>query len=98
MANTNAIHDDNQSNGILGVSSADGVSTLPVRVDPVTGRVLMDITQISSTSVPTLGTTIPRDSNQVPVGRGVTDDTNLTPTPLLISSSNGFLLIDVNVE
>jgi len=58
----------------------------------------MDITLIGTTSVPTLNSTIPDDENRIPVGSAVTDNSSFTPTPFLISSSNGFLLLDVVIE
>jgi len=41
---TNAQHDDNRVAGILGVSSADGVTPLPLKINPNTGRVLVEST------------------------------------------------------
>jgi len=43
MANTQAKKDNNSVASFIGVSSVDGVSTVPVAVDPVTGRLLVDL-------------------------------------------------------
>lgn len=39
---TNAVRDQNHVPVALGVSSVDGVTTLPFKIDPVTGRLLVD--------------------------------------------------------
>ena len=43
MANQQSKKDNNSVSALIGVSSVDGVSTVPVAVDPVTGRVLVDL-------------------------------------------------------
>lgn len=43
MANTQAKKDNNSAASLIGISSSDGVSTVPVAVDPITGRMLVDL-------------------------------------------------------
>jgi len=93
-----AARDENYVASALGVSDADSVTTLPLRVDPVTNRLLIDLSVNTNTAPPTLPTNAERDDNFVPVGLGVTDDSNLTPTPILIDSRTGYLWADVIVE
>jgi len=66
-------------------------NTEPLRVDPVTGRLLIEIYIVSSTTPATLAGK--RDENRIPSGLAVTDDG--TPTPLIIDNRNGYLFVDL---
>ncbi|KKN56834.1 hypothetical protein LCGC14_0568160 [marine sediment metagenome] len=46
-----AVRDDNRVTAMLGVSSADGTTPLPVQINPVTGRVLIEVTGVGSGDV-----------------------------------------------
>ena len=74
----------------------DGLTTLPLRVDPVTKRLLLDIAGVTSTTPATLSEQ--RDDNRIPTANAVTDDTARTITPLIIDNRNGLLFVDLLVE
>ena len=78
--------------------ASDGTSTgtEPLRVDPATSRLLMDIEVTSSTTPAALSHK--RDDNFVPVDYAVTDDANETLTPLIIDNRSGYLFVDLNLE
>lgn len=85
--------DQNQVKTALAVDT-NGV-TQPLRCDPSTGRLLVEVTIVSSTSPATLPATLPRDQNRIPVAGGVTDDASQTITPLIVDSRNGYLFVDI---
>jgi hypothetical protein len=93
MANTQAPRDSNRVPVALGVDGSG--NTLPLRVDPATGRLLIEIVGVTSVSPPTLPTTLPRDSNRVHVA-GAMSGTDVSP--LLIDTRNGTLWVDILVE
>ncbi len=92
-----APRDDNQVPVACGVDENGDVQ--PLRVDPVTNRLEIDITNVAyDTAAPTLPATVPRDSNNVPVSCAVTDDAGETVTPLLIDATSGLLWVDLVSE
>ena len=93
-----AKRDENLVTSFLAVSDDDGVTPVDVGIDPVTNRLLIEITPVSDSSPATLPTVAPRDGNNVPVHLLVTDDASETITPFLIDSRNGLLYVDVLVE
>ena len=90
---TRAKRDVNRETVALGY---DGSTTKPFLVDPVTGRLLIEIT-VASSFPATSDPAIRRDANRIPNGLVVTDDSDLTPKPLLTDSS-GNLIIDLVIE
>lgn len=92
-----AKRDENRVPVLLGVSSVDGVTPVPIRVDPLTGRVLANILAIDEFA--STNPEIKRDENRIQVGTAVTDDSNQTVKPLLSDPNNvGRLLADVVIE
>ena len=83
--------DDNRVVVLMGVSTVDGSPT-PVRVNPVTGRVLAQGADEGVTA--TVGTDIKRDDNHVPVGAGV-KTTDGSPIPFHVTPG-GKLLVKYN--
>jgi len=63
MTRTTAAHDDNHVPTLTGVSSVDGVTIIPVAVDPSTGRVLVDSTGGFSNPMTTTGDIIYSSDN-----------------------------------
>ena len=51
MSNQQSKKDNNSVSALIGVSSVDGVSTVPVAVDPVTGRVLVDLAAATTPTI-----------------------------------------------
>jgi len=71
-------------------------NTEPLRVDPATGRLLIEVAVVSSTDPATPSGK--RDNNQIPVSYAITDDASATPTPLIIDNRNGYLFVDLVQE
>ena len=84
------------SNKITVGLAYDGTNTQPLKVDASTGRLIIEITPVASFPA-TSSPAIKRDSNSVPLALAVTDNADLTPSPLL-TDSNGLLIIDLVVE
>ena len=87
----NAKRDDNREIVGLGWDSTNS-TPLQLKVDPVTGRLLITIS--SSNSSPTKHSQpAKRDDNRIPVGLGTDDDGTAAVAPLH-TKSTGFLSID----
>lgn len=82
------VRDQNYVPVLMGVSSSDGITPVPIQIDPVSGRVLVNITIIAS-ETPTVVTRIPRDNNFVPVLAGASTSDGITVLPIHISASTG---------
>lgn len=80
-----------------GVNLVDSVTPLMLMVDPVTDRLLIDITLSTST-----GSIIPsevgHDQNRKTTAYGVKDDAGLELSPLIIDHTNGYLFVDLVIE
>lgn len=74
---------------LIGVSSADGVTPLPLKVDAVTGRLLAYAQQISATPLHAVQPG-KRDPNKRPVLMGQSSSDN---TPIPLSLDGGYLRI-----
>ncbi len=98
MPNVQAGRDDNYVVSGLGVDDTDVTITEPLFVDPSTSRLQVAIQQTSDAASPTAPGTAPRDENFVVVGMGVTDDANLTPTPIFVDVRSGYLWVDAVAE
>lgn len=88
-----APRDSNHVPVALGVDGSG--NTLPLRVDPATGRLLIEIVGVTSVSPPTLPATLPRDANHVTVAGAMSGS---SVAPILIDSRNGTLWVDLLVE
>ena len=86
--------DENSVKTLLGYNPTTGLSE-PLQVATASGRLLLDITVVSSTTPGTIQEI--RDENYVPGMIGVEDDDG-TITPLIIDSRNGYLFVDVLQE
>lgn len=79
-----------------GVAQADDLSNAtPLKVDPVTGRLLVDVSIVSSGGV--VNSINPADGNFERPGMGVADNANSTPLPFQ-TDTNGNLLVDILIE
>ena len=75
-----------------GIVLKKGTSTLAyLPLDPVTGKLVLDVITMSGSS--TRQTAIPRDANSEEVSYAVTNDSNKTPSPLLVDATTGRLII-----
>lgn len=77
---------------MMGVTDDSNLTPEPLRVDPVTGRLLIHIINVTSGS-PATSSVARRDGNYVTAEMGVTNDANLTPESL--RTNGGYLAIDV---
>ena len=88
------MRDENYQPPAYGKSTANN-DLLPFKVDPVTGRLLVEIKVVSSLPSNLPGSKI--DANRTPAALGVSDDANKEPMPLL-TDDDGNLICDVIVE
>lgn len=79
------------------INLADLFTPLPLQVDPVTNRLLIDV-MLDNAPSSILWTHDKRDQNHVPTGYGVSDADRITPLPLLIDHNNGYLFVDISVN
>lgn len=89
----NAGIDANTRATATGVSSSDSSVVLPLRCDPATSRLLIDISIIASSSPPAAHPTV--DANTRAVASAVTDDAAATIEPLRCVAATGYLLVDI---
>jgi len=74
---------------------SDGAgNTEPLRVDPATGYVLIDVVITSATTPPSTAQIAPRDNNFVPVSL-VVEDGSTVLAPLVVDTATSRLLIDM---
>jgi len=87
---TNAKRDNNQIPVMLGASSTDGSTPVPIKVVPTTHIMVVDDT---GTGTDLSGDNASRDDNGVPVLMGVSSDDGVTPVPIYANESTGGLFI-----
>lgn len=87
---TDAKRDNNQITTILGTSSTDGSTPVPVKVNPTSHYI---VTDIGITGTDLSGDDAKRDNNGVPVMLGVSSDDGITPVPVYVNPATGGLLI-----
>jgi len=84
-----AQRDQNFRTTVIGVSSEDGVTPVPFRVDPVTGRLLIQVVDQSAISPITPQTVAQRDQNHVPVSMAYNGD-----DPQSLVTHDNYLLVN----
>jgi hypothetical protein len=92
----NLYRDENRITIGGGVSSSDGTTVLPLKVDPVTGRLIVAIDICTDSPIVSDGTDL-IDENRVQVSSAVREDNNTT-FPLHVCSTNNFLALDIVFE
>lgn len=86
-----ANRDDNGVVALMGVSSVDGVTPVPLTVDPTTGR--LRCTSVGTgASAGTPSAQAKYDDNYVPAGLAETDDAARTLIPLICTPDGGLLI------
>lgn len=90
-----AKHDDNT---ITSGMAWDATNSVPknLLVDPITGRLLIDVTLVAD-YVEVTHTLAGHDENHITSANATTDDASATAVPLLVDNSNNNLLIDLIV-
>lgn len=76
------------------INVLDLTTPLPLNVDPITDRLLIDVT-VDSNPSSVLWTRDKRDQNHVPTAYGVSAADSITPLPLLIDHNNNYLFVDI---
>lgn len=89
---TDAKRDNNQITTILGASSADGSTPVPIQVNPTSHSIKTDV---GTTGTDLSGDDASRDNNGVPVMIGVSSSDGITPVPVY-ASPTGALLLKLN--
>lgn len=87
---TDAKRDNNQIPTLLGSSSTDGSTPVPVKANSTTHGIIVDD---AGTGSDLSGDNASRDDNGVPVAMGVSSDDGETPVPIYADPSNGKLFI-----
>ena len=87
--------DENHDYVAMAVTDDASLTPSPLRVDPVTGR--LEIVIYNLVGIPVANTVLPTDENHQGVSEAVTDDVNANIRPLQ-TDTNGYLLIDLNIE
>jgi hypothetical protein len=77
------------------ISIVDLLTPTPLSVDPVTSRLLIDVT-LDNIPASILWTTDKRDADREPTGYGVNATDGVTPLPLLIDHNNNYLFVDIS--
>ena len=87
----NAQHDVNNKITMIGVSSVDGETIVPIAVDSITGALLIDIVDTTSAVAPVLRSDAKHDANTKYTMLGW----NGTTTQALLTH-NGYLAVQFN--
>ena len=89
--------DQNSASTLYGVSDADGTTPIQLEIDPVTGRLLMEIAIVANHSSALSGPSAVKDSNSVATLLCQNDDSsgNLVPE---IDRVNSQLFVDIIIE
>ena len=88
---SDAKRDANRVPTMMGVSSVDGVTPLPIQVDVITGKLLAKAEGISSSLAPE--EPAKRDANRVPGILGTSSTDGTTPIPLSVDENDNGLRI-----
>jgi hypothetical protein len=86
----NAVHDDDHNPTILGVSNADGVTTIPVQASPSTHALNVED---ATTGTVTNSTNASRDDNHVVAWFALSSAGDGTRVPIAVDPANGSLLV-----
>lgn len=89
--------DENKITVYGGVSSADLLTVLPLKVDPVTGRLLIGIDICSTPPTPLSKSTF-IDDNKVNVNSAVLDDATQDTMTVSVCTGNKGLNVDILFE
>lgn len=87
--NTSVIRDKNRIPIWWGVSSTDGTTLVPIRIDSVTGYPLMEIGVSTMAVMSSIPSSLPRDGNRIPCLAGVSNASSTTIIPVSVNPANG---------
>lgn len=83
-----AKRDENKVVTMLGVSSADGVTPIPVQIDSVTGRVLLNLSASGVHGAVSQNNLAKRDGNRKTTMMGTSSDDDGTLVPVVVEGAN----------
>lgn len=83
--------DNNHVPVLMGLSCIDGVTPVPIAINPTTGAVVTDNLSSISFSPSEIA---PRDENSVPVLMGVSSVDGVTPVPLYVNADGEILIAE----
>lgn len=89
----NAIRDENRVTTLIGISNADGLTTVPIYVNPTTHRLK---TAHGSSGSDLSDNFAPRDENFVPGLLGASSDDDGTAIPVYADPTTHELLVRIN--
>lgn len=87
-----ALRDQNRIPIWWGISSTDGVTPVPIAVDSVTGKPVMEIGTSVSAVISKGYVTLPRDDNRIPCIGGQSNVDSTVVIPLSVNPSTGAIL------
>jgi hypothetical protein len=85
--------DQNKKSNMMGVSSVDGETPVPISVDPITGYLMVQVVDTDPTVFPVLRSDAKIDVNHKPTMTGVTNDAFQKPQCMV--THNGYLAVDI---
>jgi len=88
-----AVRDDNQVPNLLGVSSVDLITPIPLMVDPITHRLLVVVVDTDPNVSPVVRKNAKHDDSNVPTMLGWN---NSTKTTQALITHNGYLALQAN--
>lgn len=88
MTAGSVIRDQNRIPIWWGVSSIDGVTLVPIAIDSVSGKPLMEIGTSTMAVMSAIPSTIPREENRIPALAGLSTDT-MTIIPISVNPATG---------
>ena len=68
----------------MGVSSVDGVTPVPITIDPVNGRLRAQVNSLTNSNATPTRNIASMDKNGTPTILAETNDTSKTPTPVSV--------------
>lgn len=83
--------DNNHIPALMGISCDDGVTPIPIAINPVTGAWVVDNLSSISFSPTEIA---PRDENHVPVLMGVSSVDGVTPVPIYVNADGEVLIAE----
>lgn len=85
----NAPRDENRVPGLLGISIIDGITTMPIFVNPANGA--LKIKYVTGGSI-TPTTSTPRDENRVTASFMTSSADGVTPLPIYVDNFNNLIV------
>jgi len=92
MTTGSVIRDQSRIPVWWGLSSVDGTTLVPIKINSTTGKVLMEIGTSVSAVIANLPSTLPRDENRISCLGGVSNANSSVIIPVSVNPSTGAIL------